>query len=218
MFEGKLAILRKELIEYGTIVEHMIEQTIIGLVKKDKVLLNDIIEKDEKKANDTEIAIEELCITMIAQFEPKAKDLRTILMGLKINNDLERVADHAVNIAEGSLFLIERPFVKPFIDIPNMAYESIGMLRDSIDAFVKESSQLAYDVCGRDSIVDSLEEQILLELITYMTADPSTIERSMKILAIAKNLERIADLSTNISEDVIYMVDGRTIKHHSDRD
>jgi phosphate transport system protein len=218
MLEEKLTMLRKELIEYGTLVEYMIEQTITGLVKKDRGLLNGVIEKEEKKANDTEIAIEEICITMIAQFEPKAKDLRTILMGLKINNDLERVADHAVNIAEGSLFLIERPFVKPFIDIPHMAYESIGMLKDSIDAFVKESSQLAYDVCGRDSIVDSLEEQILRELITYMTADPSTIERSMKILAIAKNLERIADLSTNISEDVIYMVDGRTIKHHSDKD
>ncbi|HBE44144.1 MAG TPA: phosphate transport system regulatory protein PhoU, partial [Deltaproteobacteria bacterium] len=132
--------------------------------------------------------------------------------------DLERVADHAVNIAESSLFLIERPFVKPFIDVPRMAQESIGMLKDSIDAFVKESSQLAYDVCGRDSIVDFLEEQILRELITYMASDPSTIERSMKILTIAKNLERIADLSTNISEDVIYMVDGRNIKHHSNKD
>jgi len=218
MLEEKLTILRKELIEYGTLVEHMIEQTITGLIKKDRVFLNDVIEKDEKKANESEITIEELCITMIAQFEPKAKDLRTILMGLKINNDLERVADHAVNIAESSLFLIERPFVKPFIDVPRMAQESIGMLKDSIDAFVKESSQLAYDVCGRDSIVDFLEEQILRELITYMSADPSTIERSMKILTIAKNLERIADLSTNISEDVIYMVDGRNIKHHSNKD
>ncbi len=218
MLEEKLTILRKELIEYGTLVEHMIEQTITGLIKKDRVFLNDVIEKDEKKANESEITIEELCITMIAQFEPKAKDLRTILMGLKINNDLERVADHAVNIAESSLFLIERPFVKPFIDVPRMAQESIGMLKDSIDAFVKESSQLAYDVCGRDSIVDFLEEQILRELITYMASDPSTIERSMKILTIAKNLERIADLSTNISEDVIYMVDGRNIKHHSNKD
>jgi len=218
MLEERLTALRKSIIEYGTLVEDMIDRCIKGLVKKDRILLTDVLEKDEKKANDSEITIEELCISLIAQFEPKAKDLRTILMALKINNDLERVADHSVNIAESSLFLIERPFIKPFIDIPRMADESIGMLKDSIEAFVKEDSRMAYHVCERDAIVDSLEQQILRELITYMGADPSTIERSIKILTIAKNLERVADLSTNISEDVIYMVEGKIIKHHSNRE
>jgi len=155
---------------------------------------------------------------MIAQYEPRAKDLRTILMVMKMNNDLERVGDHAVNIAECSLFLIERPSLKPLLDIPRMAEESVGMLKDSIEAFIKEDSLLAAMVCERDNIVDNLGQQILRELITFMGADSTTIERSMRLLNIARNLERIGDLSTNISEDVIFMVEGRVIKHHRDQE
>jgi phosphate transport system protein len=151
---------------------------------------------------------------MIAQYEPKAKDLRTILMVLKINNDLERAADHAVNISESALFLIGQPPVKPLLDIPRMAKESISMLKDSISSFVSENPVLAQNVCERDSIVDGLANQILRELITFMTSSAGTIERSVHLLAIARNLERIADLSTNISEDVIFMVEGKNIKHH----
>ena len=155
---------------------------------------------------------------MIAQYEPRAKDLRTILMVMKMNNDLERVGDHAVNIAECSLFLIERPSLKPLLDIPRMAEESVGMLKDAIEAFIKEDALLAAMVCERDNIVDNLGQQILRELITFMSADSTTIERSMRLLNIARNLERIGDLSTNISEDVIFMVEGRVIKHHRDQE
>jgi phosphate transport system protein len=218
MLEEKMIALRKELIESATHVEGMIDKSITGLMRKDSTLLTEVIETDEPKANDSEISIEELCTTMIAQYEPRAKDLRTILMVMKMNNDLERVGDHAVNIAECSLFLIERPSLKPLLDIPRMAEESVGMLKDSIEAFIKEDALLAAMVCERDNIVDNLGQQILRELITFMGADSTTIERSMRLLNIARNLERIGDLSTNISEDVIFMVEGRVIKHHRDQE
>ena len=214
MLENKIIILRKELIEYAASIEAMIEKSIDGLMRKDKRLLTELIERDEPKANDVEIAIEEMAISLIAKFQPKAKDLRTILMVLKINNDLERAADHAVNTAESSIHLIERAPLKPLVDTPRMAQESIDMLKDSINAFINEDSHLAYDVCERDNIVDALANQILRELITYMVNDTSTIERALHHLKIVKNLERIADLSTNICEDVIFMVDGKIIKHH----
>jgi phosphate transport system protein len=218
MLEEKMIALRKELIESATHVEGMIDKSITGLMRKDSTLLTEVIEKDEPKANDSEISIEELCTTMIAQYEPRAKDLRTILMVMKMNNDLERVGDHAVNIAECSLFLIERPSLKPLLDIPRMAEESVGMLKDTIEAFIREDALLAAMVCERDNIVDNLGQQILRELITFMGADPTTIERSMRLLNIARNLERIGDLSTNVSEDVIFMVEGRVIKHHRDQE
>jgi phosphate transport system protein len=218
MLEEKMVALRKELIDYATHVEGMIDKSITGLMRKDSSTLTEVIEKDEPKANEAEIAIDELCTTMIAQYEPRAKDLRTILMAMKMNNDLERVGDHAVNIAECSLFLIERPSLKPLLDIPRMAEESVGMLKDAIEAFIKEDALLAAMVCERDSIVDNLGQQILRELITFMGADPATIKRSMRLLNIARNLERIGDLSTNISEDVIFMVEGRVIKHHKDQE
>ena len=218
MLEEKMVALRRELIESATHVEGMIDKSIAGLMRKDSTLLAEVIEKDEPKANESEIAIEELCTTMIAQYEPRAKDLRTILMVMKMNNDLERVGDHAVNIAECSLFLIERPSLKPLLDIPRMAEESVGMLKDAIEAFIREDALLAAMVCERDNIVDNLGQQILRELITFMGADPTTIERSMRLLNIARNLERIGDLSTNISEDVIFMVEGRVIKHHRDQE
>ncbi|MCX5812084.1 MAG: phosphate signaling complex protein PhoU [Proteobacteria bacterium] len=214
MLEEKIISLRREIIEYATRTEGMIEQSIQGLLNKDRVLLIEIIEHDEPQANEYEIIIEELCIALIARYEPKAKDLRTILMFLKINNDLERAADHAVNISESAIFLIGQPTVKPLIDIPKMALESISMLKDSINSFIKEDIVLARNVCERDSIVDELGNQTMRELITFMTVNAGTIERSLHLLKIARNLERIADLSTNISEDVIFMVEGETIKHH----
>jgi phosphate transport system protein len=194
----------------------MIEKSIRGLIIKDKVLLNEVVEKDEHRANTLEIELGGVCTNLIAQYQPAAKDLRTILMALMINNDLERLGDHAVNIAKSSLFLIEIPQVKPLIDIPRMAEEAIAMLKDSIDSFIHEDAKLVKNVCERDNIVDTLRDQILRELITYMTSDPTTIERSLHLIRISSNLERIADLSTNICEDVIFMVEGKIIKHHKE--
>jgi phosphate transport system protein len=218
MLEEKMIALRKELIECATHVEGMIDKSIKGLLQKNPLLLTEVIEKDEPKANETEILIDGLCTTIIAQYEPKARNLRTILMVMKMNNDLERAGDHAVNIAECSLYLIERPELKPLLDIPRMAEEAVGMLKNAVDAFIKEDSALASMVCLRDNIVDNLGQQVLRELITFMAADPATIERAMRLLNIARNLERLGDLSTNISEDVIFMVEGKVIKHHKDQE
>lgn len=214
MFEQKLEELKKEIINYAFLVEKMIEKSIQGLLEKRKDLLREVIEKHEISANELEIKIDELVVTTIAKYEPKGKDLRIVLMILKINNDLERMADHAVNICESALFLIERPQVKPYIDLPKIAKESISMLKDSIDSFIEEDSKKAKSVCERDDIVDKLNTQIFEELINYMRNDPKTIERGLHIIRISNNIERIADLSTNISEDVIFMVEGKVIKHH----
>jgi phosphate transport system protein len=214
MLGEKIKELRKELIEYATFVENMIDKSINGLLKKDREQLNEVIEKDEPKANYSEIILDERCTGMIAQYQPKAKDLRIILMALRINSDLERVADYAVNISRSALFLIERPQVKPLIDTPRMAEESVKMLKDSISSYINEDSVLAQNVCERDNIVDELGNKILRELITFMAEEPATIERSLHLLKIARSLERIADLSTNICEDVIFMVEGEVIKHH----
>lgn len=215
LLDAKLTSLKKALIDYASLIERMIEKSMQGLLKKDKTVLEEIINKYEPWTNDLELEIDEMGTNLIAQYEPKAKDLRIVLMVLKINNDLERIGDHLVNIAESALFLIERPQVKPLIDIPKMGETVIKMLKDSINAFINEDAKLAQAVCQEDSIVDNLLEQVIRELITYMTADSKTIERSMHLIRIAHNLERIADLSTNISEDVIFIVEGRVIKHRS---
>ncbi|MBA4419223.1 MAG: phosphate transport system regulatory protein PhoU [Syntrophus sp. (in: bacteria)] len=214
MLEDRINALRRELIEYAALVEKMIEKSVNGLLQIDKELLQGVINTDEPKANAFEIDLDELCTTMIAQYQPKAKDLRTTLMVYKMNNDLERMGDHAVTISQNSLFLIEQPSVKRLIDIPRMAEITINMVQDSINAFVNEDAQLAKTVLERDDLVDGLIKQIIRELITHMIENPKTIERAMRLITIARNLERIADLSTNISEDVIFMVKGVVIKHH----
>lgn len=214
MIEEKINELKARIIEYSTLVVGMVEKSIKGLVEKDSETLSSVIEKDEPRANDFEIEIDDICTTLIVKFQPKAKDLRTILMILKMSNDFERIADHAVNISESALFLIELPLVKPLIDIPRMSEDVLEMFNDSVNALIHEDSLLAKSVCLRDEVVDALREQIIRELITYMISDPITIERSLHLMRISKNLERIADLSTNICEDVIFLVDGRVIKHH----
>jgi phosphate transport system protein len=212
--EEKLTELKKWLIEFATLVERMIEKSIMGLVKRDKARLLEVLHNDEPKANNLDIRLDELCTSLIAQYQPMAKDLRTILMIFKMNDDLERMGDHAVNISESGLSLLETPLVKPLIDIPEMQEVTARMVKDSITAFINENADLAKDVCARDSVIDSLRDKVYRELISVMSADSSTIERSLHLMRITRNLERIADLSTNICEDVIFMVEGKVIKHH----
>jgi phosphate transport system protein len=218
MLEEKLKLLKKQLIEYATLVESMLDKCVKGLLKKESALLREVIDRDEPQANTFELELDDLSTTVIAQSEPKAKDLRSILMILKMNNDLERIGDHAVNIAESGLFLIERPPIKPVLDIPKMAEVTRTMLHDSIDSFVNEDVPRAREICERDSIVDDLGDQILGELITFMSTDKGSVERSLHLLRITSNLERVADLATNICEDVIFVVEGRVIKHHKDEE
>lgn len=214
MLKTRLDALKEKLMESASLVEGMIGKSIKGLTQKDEGLLLTVIEQDESRENELEIEIDEVCIHLTACYQPHAKDLRTIMMALKMNNDFERMGDEAVNICESALLLIKQPEVKPLIDIPRMAEEAARMVRDSLDAFVNENPQLALSVCERDDIVDGLRDQVLRELVTFMASDPATIERSIHLIRISRSLERIADLSTNICEDVIYMVEGKTIKHH----
>ncbi|MDD5529213.1 MAG: phosphate signaling complex protein PhoU [bacterium] len=216
MLEEKIDILKKMLVEYAGLIESMTDKSIKGLLKKEKELLIEVIEKDEPKVNKLEMEIDELCTNVIAQYEPKAKDLRTVLMILSMNTDMERMGDHAVNIAESGIFLIERPQLKPLIDIPRMAEITIKMLNDSINSFINQNSMLAKNVCERDTTVDDIRTQILRELVTYMSSDSSAIERALHLIRISGNLERLADLCTNICEDIIFMEEGRVIKHHAE--
>lgn len=214
VLEERLIELRKTLIEFATLVEHMIESSIKGLVKREKELLDSVAQTDEPKANDLDIKLDELCASLIAQYQPMAKDLRIILMIFKMNEVLERMADHAVNISESGLYLLETPSVKPLIDIPEMAAVAAQMLQDSIAAFINEDAGLAKAVCARDSIIDNLRDKTYKELIDVMSADPATIKRCLNLMRISRNLERIADLSTNMCEDIIFIVEGKVIKHH----
>jgi len=218
MLKQEVEKLKGQLISFAGLVENMIEKSISGLLNKDKKLLIEVAEKDEPRANDYEIEIEEACTVIIAKFQPTAKDLRMIMMIAQMNNDLERMADQAVNIVESALFLIERPQLKPLIDIPHMAEICKKMVEDAIDSFIKEDVGLAYQVCKQDDVVDEIQEQIYRELITYIIDNPKTIERALHLNRISNNLERIADLSTNVCEDVIFIVEGRMIKHHKDEE
>ncbi|MFQ6618788.1 MAG: phosphate signaling complex protein PhoU [Fidelibacterota bacterium] len=214
MLDRKITELEEKLFSQASLVEHMVAKSINSLVEKEESLAREVIEVDEVKVNSLEIEIEDFALNLLALYQPEAADLRKITMIIKMNNDLERIGDHAVNIAERALFLIPRPQVKPLIDIPRMADGAIKMLKDSLDSFVKENSDLAVDVCKRDSEIDSLQEQITRELITYMMGDPKTINRALMLILVSRDLERVADLATNISEDVVFMLKGKIIKHH----
>jgi phosphate transport system protein len=214
MIEEDINQLKESIVGYASLVSKMIEDSIEGLLANDEGILKRVTTEYEAKANDTEIEMEERCIESIAKYEPKAKNLRTTLMIMKINNDLERIGDEAVNITESSLFLISKPAVKKFIDIPKMSEITIGMLRDSITSFINSDVSLAREVCVKDNLVDNLRDQVVRELITYMLSDSSTVERAIHILRIARSLERVADLSTNFCEDVVFMTEGKIIKHH----
>ena len=215
LFE-KITELKRDIIEFGSHVENMIERSIRGLQTKNAAMLKEIMEKDEQRANEFDLQMDEECIKVIAQFQPRAKELRTILMILKMSGDFERLGDGAVNICKSALFLIERPAVKPLVDIPLMAQEAVGMLKDAINSFINEDAETAKTVCMRDNIVDDLRDKVINELMNCMTKDPSTVERALQLIDISRKLERVADLSTNICEDVIFMVKGKSIKHHSE--
>jgi len=214
MIEHDITVLKESIVSYASFAARMIEESIAGLMEKDDVILQKIITEYETEANNLEIEIEEKCIEIIARYEPKAKNLRTVLMIMKINNDIERIGDEAVNIAESASYLIKKPAVKKLIDIPRMADLSTGMMKDSINSFINNNALLAREICVRDDMVDDLRDQVIRELITYMMADPATIERALHLMRIARSLERVADLSTNFCEDVVFMSEGKIIKHH----
>ncbi len=213
-FEEELNNLNKLMLQMATVAEEMITKSIKSLVDRNMILAEEIIKMDDR-VNDMEIEIDNLCIKIQALYHPEAEYLRTVIMILKINNDLERIGDHAVNIAEKVIYLSDKPPVKPLIDIPRMADKSVTMLRNSLKAFIDKNAELAVEVCKNDDEVDILDKQVMRELISYMVSDPRTIDRALALIFIARDLERVADLATNISEDVYYIVQGKSLKHHA---
>jgi phosphate transport system protein len=163
--------------------------------------------------NRLDVDIDDICVRLLALHQPAGRDLRFITTGLKITTDLERIGDMAVNICERALELNQEPQLKPYIDIPRMARVAQRMIRESLDAFVREDTELALKVCKDDEEVDQLNSQIFREVVTFMIDDPHTINRAIKISSISKYLERIADHATNIAEMVIFMVKGKSIRH-----
>ena len=212
--EEEISKLKKMLFEMAALVEEMIAKSIKALKDRNMIMAEEVIKSDHN-INDIEIEIDNQCIRILALYHPEAEDLRTVSMIMKINNDLERIGDHAVNIAEKTIYLADKPPVKPLIDIPKMADKAIQMLQESLDAFVNKDAELAVEVCKKDDDVDELEPQIVRELVTYMISDPQTIDRSLSLILIAREIERVADLATNIAEDTYYIASGKMLKHHS---
>jgi len=216
MFQEKIIVLKKGIIDYAELVENMIVKTLDGVLNKNEYSLNHVIENDEAIINRHEVEFDETCIDYIARYQPVSRNLRMIISAIKMSNDLERMADHAVNIAQSGLFLISQPLVKPLVDIPKMGDITVWMLKDSINSFVNEDIRLAKKVLERDNEVDNLKVKVIEDLTAIMKNDPKTIDMALKLITIASNLERIADLSTNICEDVVYLTEGVVIKHNQE--
>lgn len=212
-FDEELKELKEKVLKSAALAEEAIAKAVKSLVDRNAQLAEEVI-KSDKPINMLEIEIDQLCMKLLALHQPAAEDLRFIASALRINTELERIGDEAVNIAERAVVLIKQPLLKPLIDIPRMASVSQKMLKDSIDAFINRNAGLARDVCKRDDEVDDLNGQLFRELLTYMMQDAKNIERAVELILVARHLERIADHTTNIGEDVVYIAEGKTIKHH----
>jgi phosphate transport system protein len=212
IFDDELRNLKEKILKMGLLVEAAIRDSIKALVERDSDLAREVIKKDHQ-INALDVEIDEECIRLIALRQPKAGDLRFITTAMKITTDLERMGDLAEDICERAIELNEEPPLKPYIDIPRMAEIAQGMLIDVLDAFVRKEPSIAYDVIKRDDEVDRLTVQVFNELLFFMIQDPKTVSRAVKITYIAKYLERIADHATNIAEMVVYMVEGKMIRH-----
>jgi len=215
-FEAELQALRNQLLTMGGLVEERVHRAVHALVHRREEDAHRIIATD-KEINDLQMEIDGRCLKLLATQTPLAVDLRLITSAMKINADLERVGDQAVNIAESVLVLLPQPPLKPLIDIPRMAAIAEKMIRDALDAFVKKDAGLARDVLQRDDEVDDLKDQVFRELLTYMMADPGTIQRALSLILISRNLERIADHATNIAEDVIFIAEAKDVRHHAEQ-
>jgi phosphate transport system protein len=212
-FQDELQQLKNRLLTMGGLVEERVHAAIVALIERRAVTAERTIAGD-REINDLQIEIDECCLKLLALQQPMAVDLRLIAAAMKINTDLERIGDQAVNIAQNTMRLIEKPPLKPLIDIPRMAAVAEEMIRDSLDAFVRRDAALARKVLTRDDEVDAMKDHIFRVLLTYMMADPGTIERALALILVSRNLERIADHATNIAEDVIFMVEARDVRHH----
>jgi phosphate transport system protein len=211
-FDQEMRNLQDAILRMGGMVERNIYQAVEALKNRNLQLAEQVISAD-LEVDELENEVEEECIRLIALRQPMAKDLRAITTAMKITHELERMGDLAVNIAERNLELCEEPPVKPLIDIPRMAEHAQEMLRKGLDAFIREDTRLALEVCDSDDLLDGLNGQIFRELISFMIEDPKTISRATRLVLVSRYLERFGDHATNIGELVVFMVEGRNIRH-----
>jgi len=214
-FVEELEQLKSKLLEQSSLVEAQIYRAITSVVQKDEALAQDVL-RNEGRINQIEIEIDDFAISLLALQQPMAVDLRFIVASIKINNDLERMGDLAVSIAQRGLSLLSEPVVKPLIDIPHIAALVQSMVRKSLDSFVTRDAELARSVLASDDAVDNLRNASYHELLSFMEQDPRNIRQSIDLLSIVRHLERIADHATNIAEDVLFLAKGIDVRHHSE--
>ncbi len=212
-FEDELAVLKEHLLQMGGLAEERVRAAMRGLVERDTGEIEQVLLGDDP-INQLQIEIDNRAFTLLALHQPMAIDLRAIVAAMKIDTDLERVGDLAVNIAEAATRYLQQRPVKPLIDLPRMSEIAEGMLRDALDAFIRRDIDLAQSVLDRDDKLDALKNQVFRELLTYMIETPTKIEASLDLILISRHLERIGDHATNIAEDVIFMVSARDVRHH----
>ena len=212
-FIEELEELQGRLLEMGTLVESAIHTSILALTERSEEQAQQVL-GNEDRINHLEIEIDELAVRLLALQQPMAKDLRFLTAAIKINTDLERMGDLAVNIVERAIALMNRPPVRPLIDIPQMARTVESMVRKSLDAFVKREPELARNVLLSDDTVDRLRDSIHSELISFMQEEPDAVPQALDLILVARHLERIADHATNIAEDTLFLVKGVDVRHH----
>ena len=213
-FQEELEALKERLLAMGGLAEERVRVSVQALTERDASAVQAILTGDEP-INDLHIEVDDRCFKLLALHQPMAADLRAIVAAVKINTDLERVGDLAVNVAEAGKRYLQHPPVKPLIDIPRMGDIAMLMLRDALDAFVRRDVALAEAVLVKDDALDALKTQIFRELLTYMLQDPATIEPALDLILISRHLERIGDHATNIAEDVIFMVSAKDVRHQT---
>ncbi len=211
----ELEHLKTKLLEMGSLVELAIQRSIIAVTHKDRGAAEEVF-RNEAQINAIELEIDDLAINLLALQQPMAADLRLIVAALKINTDLERMGDLSVNTAQRAMSLIEQPVIKPMIDIPHIGGLVQSMVRKALDSFVQRDPDLARSVLASDDAVDSLRTAFYHELISFMEKDPQNIKQALDLLSVVRNLERIADHSTNIAEDVLFLAKGIDVRHHAE--
>ncbi len=213
-FQEELEQLKARLLEMGGLAEEQVRASVQALVERDAALVERVLAGDGP-INQLHIEIDGRCFKLLALYQPMAVDLRAIVSAVKINTDLERVGDLAINIAEAARRYMRHPPVKELIDIPRMADIAQWMLRNAIDSYVRRDTKLAHDVLSEDDTLDALKTQVFRELLTYMLQNISTIEPALDLILISRHLERIGDHATNVAEDVIFMVSAKDVRHHA---
>lgn len=213
-FQEELGILKERLLVMAGLAEERVRASVQTLVNRESDAIERILLGDTQ-INELHIEVDSRCFQLLALHQPMAVDLRTIVSGVKINSELERVGDLAVNIAEATRRYLLHPPVKQLIDIPRMADLAQSMLRDALDAYVSLDMALARQVLTVDDTLDVLKDQVFRELLTYMLQDPLKIEPALELVLISRHLERVGDHATNIAEEVIFMVSARDVRHHS---